>query len=49
MVKKIEKFEDLLVWKEGMLLTTKLYTSLINCSDFGLRNQMAASGLQNYF
>jgi four helix bundle protein len=40
MVKKIGKFEDLQVWKEGMLLTTKIYTSLVNCSDFGLRDQM---------
>jgi four helix bundle protein len=40
MVKKIEKFEDLQVWKEGMQLTTKIYTSLVNCNDFGLRNQM---------
>ena len=40
MVKKIEKFEDLQVWKEGMQLTTQIYTSLVSCSDFGLRNQM---------
>lgn len=40
MVKKIEKFEDLQVWKEGMQLTTQIYTSLVNCNDFGLRNQM---------
>ena len=40
MVKKIGKFEDLQVWKEGMLLATKIYTSLVNCSDFGLRDQM---------
>ena len=40
MVKKIEKFEDLRVWKEGMKLTTQIYTSLVDCNDFGLRNQM---------
>jgi four helix bundle protein len=40
MVKKTEKFEDLQVWKEGMQLAIKIYTSLVNCDDFGLRNQM---------
>ena len=40
MVKKIEKFEDLQVWKEGMQLAIKIYNSLASCSDFGLRNQM---------
>ena len=39
-VKKIEKFEDLQVWKVGMQLAVKTYNSLKNCSDFGLRNQM---------
>jgi four helix bundle protein len=39
-VKKIEMFEDLQVWKEGMLLTTKIYASLVKCNDFGLRDQM---------
>jgi len=39
-VKKIEKFEDLQVWKEGMQLAIKIYNFLANCSDFGLRNQM---------
>ena len=40
MVNKIKKFEDLQVWKEGMQLATKIYKSLINCRDFGLRDQM---------
>jgi four helix bundle protein len=45
MVKKIEKFEDLQVWREGMQLAIKLYNSLANCSDFGLRNQMQRSAV----
>ena len=40
MANKIKKFEDLQVWKEGMQLAAKTYKSLVNCRDFGLRDQM---------
>jgi four helix bundle protein len=45
MVNKIEKFEDLRVWKEGMQLAIKIYNSLANCGDFGLRNQMQRAAI----
>ncbi|HET6527569.1 MAG TPA: four helix bundle protein [Balneolaceae bacterium] len=37
---KIEKFEDLNVWKEAMKLTVQIYKELENCKDFGLRDQI---------
>lgn len=43
MKKKIQKFEDLEVWYEGMNLTEKVYLALANCRDFGLRDQLQRS------
>ena len=40
MSEKIEKFEDLKIWKEGMLLTIKLYNQLAGCKYFGLCDQI---------
>ncbi len=40
MSKKIEKFEDLEVWKESMRLTTEVYGLLRNCKDYSLRDQI---------
>ena len=37
---KIEKFEDLKIWQEGIELVVKIYSSLKDCKDFGLRDQM---------
>jgi four helix bundle protein len=37
---KIEKFEDLLVWQEGVQLSTEVYNHLKNCTDFGFRDQI---------
>jgi four helix bundle protein len=37
---KIEKFEDLLVWQEGIKLSTEIYNLLKNCNDFGFRDQI---------
>ena len=37
---KIEKFEDLLVWQEGISLTIEIYQLLKNCNDFGFRDQI---------
>jgi len=42
---KIEKFEDLEVWKEGMRLAEKVYKSLKDCRDFGLRDQMQRAAI----
>ncbi len=40
MGKKIESFEDLEVWKEGMRLTSDIYSLLGKCKDFSLRDQI---------
>lgn len=37
---KVEKFEDLEVWKEGMQLAEHIYLLFSTCKDFGLRNQI---------
>lgn len=37
---KVEKFEDLEVWKEGLQLALSLYQLLRDCRDYGLRDQM---------
>ena len=36
----VNRFEDLDVWKEGMRLAAKIYRSLDDCRDYGLRDQM---------
>jgi len=40
MNRKIEKFEDIEAWKEGMNLTVELYKLLSGCRDFGFRDQL---------
>lgn len=40
MSSKIEKFEDIEVWKDGMNLTAELYKLLSGCRDFGFRDQL---------
>ena len=42
---KIQKFEDLNVWKESVKLSVKIYKSLKNCKDFGLRDQLQRSAV----
>ncbi len=37
---KIEKFEDLKVWKDSMLLATEVYKHFRNHHDFGYRDQI---------
>jgi four helix bundle protein len=37
---KIEKFEDLLVWQEAMLLAENIYKSFSTCKDFGFKDQI---------
>jgi four helix bundle protein len=37
---KVDKFEDLVVWQEGLALAVSVYKSLADCHDFGLRDQM---------
>ncbi len=40
MKQKVSKFEDLEVWKEGMLLAANIYGVLKSCRDYGLKDQM---------
>ena len=40
---KIEKFEDLEVWKESISLATEIYSILKICKDFSLKDQMQRS------
>jgi four helix bundle protein len=37
---KINTFEDLNIWKEGMCICIKVYEIMRNCRDFGLKDQM---------
>lgn len=42
---KIEKFEDLQVWKEGIRLAVDIYKSLKDCKDYSIRDQMQRSSI----
>lgn len=42
---KVEKFEDLVVWQEGLTQAVAVYKSLATCLDFGLRDQMRRSSV----
>lgn len=42
---KIQKFEDLIVWKESVRLSDNNYKSLKNCKDFGLRDKNQRSSV----
>jgi len=42
---KIEKFEDLEVWKKSVRLSIQIYEELKNCKDYGLRDQIQRSAV----
>ena len=42
---RIEKFEDLEVWKISMNLSISIYKILQNCKDFSLRDQIQRSAV----
>ena len=42
---KIEKFEDLDVWKRSMRLSVEIYKQLSGCKDYGLKNQIQRSSV----
>ena len=44
-IMKIEKFEDLEVWKESMNLSVLIYRTLQDCKDFSLRDQIQRSSV----
>ena len=37
---KVERFEDLQVWKESMQLAVRVYEEMTSARDFGLKDQM---------
>ena len=45
MTGKIEKFEDLKIWQDGIELVVKVYSKLTDCKDFGLRDQLQRSAV----
>jgi len=36
----IEKFEDIMAWQKGKILTLSVYTALKRCKDFSFKNQI---------
>ncbi|MCW3804418.1 four helix bundle protein [Plebeiibacterium marinum] len=40
MKQRIEKFEDLSIWQEGVDLASEIYGTLSGCKDYGMRDQM---------
>ena len=44
-MEKITTFEDLEVWKKGMLLTVKAYQLMQNCKDFAFKDQIQRSSV----
>ena len=40
MENKIEKFEDLRIWKEGVEIAVTIYTFFKDCKDYGFRDQI---------
>lgn len=42
---KIEKFEDLKIWEDGINLSVDIYKMLSNCKDFSLRDQIQRSSV----
>ena len=44
-IMKIEKFEDLIVWKDSMRLAVEVYEQLKECRDFGFRDQIQRSSV----
>ena len=38
--RKIERFEDLEVWKKSVRLSIQIYKALKNCKDYGFRDQI---------
>ena len=45
MENRIEKFEDLKIWKEGVNIAVEVYSLLKSCNDFGLRDQIQRSAV----
>ena len=41
----IEKFEDLLVWQEGLDLAVQIYSSFKFCKDYGFKDQIQRAAI----
>jgi four helix bundle protein len=37
---KIEKFEDIIAWQKGKLLTLEIYKIFVDCKDYGFKDQV---------
>ena len=42
---KVEKFEDLKVWQEGISLSIHVYQTFIKCRDFSLKDQLCRASV----
>nr|WP_295934230.1 four helix bundle protein [uncultured Dyadobacter sp.] len=45
MMSKVEKFEDLKVWQDGIALSIHVYQTLETCRDFSLKDQMCRAAV----
>ncbi len=45
MRQKIERFEDLNIWQDGVDIAADIYHHLKECKDFGLRDQLQRSAV----
>jgi len=45
MKKKIEKFEDLVIWQDGVTIAVEIYALFKNSKDFGFRDQVQRSSV----
>lgn len=45
MENKIEKFEDLKIWQEGVTNAVEVYSLFKSCKDFGFRDQIQRSAV----
>lgn len=42
---KIEKFEDLMIWQEGIQISISIYQLFQNCTDYGFKDQIRRSAV----
>ena len=45
MSKKVESFEDLIIWQESLQLSIDVYQCLTGCKEYGLRDQIQKSSI----
>jgi len=45
MTGKIEKFEDLQVWQNGIELSVKIYNAFETCKDYGFKDQICRASV----